>query len=350
MPETVRVVHFLNQFFAGIGGEEQANLPVEVRDGPAGPGRALQAALGSYGEVVATIVSGDNYFIEERPAATKAVLAALHELNPDVVVAGPAFNAGRYGLAAGEVCALATDSAGIPAVTAMYPENPGVLEYDTRVYVVPTDETPARMQQVIAHLARLAVKLGSEGTLGTAEEDGFMPRGIRRPGMRQHSVAKRAVDMLTARMSGRHWVTELPIRMPDGVTPAPPIHGLTQARIGLVTTGGLVPKGNPDRLVRGGANQYLRYSIEGIDSLSAQEWESVHRGFYTAIVNENPNYVLPLHVIRDAQRAGTVESVYPWFLTTSGVGTAVAEARKIGADMAAELKDAGVDGALMVAT
>ncbi len=350
MSETVRVVHFLNQFFAGVGGEEKANLPVEVRSGPAGPGRALQAALAGSGEVVATIISGDNYFTEEKSAAAAAVLTALDELKPDVVVAGPAFNAGRYGLACGEVCLLANDTAGIPAVTAMYHENPGVLEYDTRAYIVPTGETPAQMQQIVDRLAGLAVKLGSGQALGPAEEEGYLPRGIRRPGLRPHSAAKRAVDMLTARMAGREWVTELPIRMPDAITPAAPVADLSNARLGLVTTGGLVPKGNPDGLVRGGSSEYLKYSIEGIDSLSADDWESVHRGFYTALVNENPNYVMPLEAIRQAERSGAVKSVYQWFLTTSGVGTAVAEARKIGAGMAEEFREADVDAALLVAT
>ena len=143
MSQPIKVVHFLNQFFAGVGGEEQANLPVEVRDGAVGPGRALQAALGDSGQVVATIVSGDNYFTEESSASARAVQDALRRFNPDVVVAGPAFNAGRYGLACGEVCVLA-NAEGIPAVTAMYPENPGVLEYETRAYIVPTDESPVR--------------------------------------------------------------------------------------------------------------------------------------------------------------------------------------------------------------
>ena len=349
MSQPIKVVHFLNQFFAGVGGEEQANLPVEVRDGAVGPGRALQAALGDSGQVVATIVSGDNYFTEESASSARAVLDALGRYKPDVVVAGPAFNAGRYGLACGEVCVLA-NAEGIPAVTAMYPENPGVLEYDTRAYIVPTEESPVRMQEIVAHLARLATKLGSGVGLGPAEEEGFLPRGIRRPGLRRHSAATRSVDMLLARMGGSEWVTELPIRMPDAVVPAEPISDLSNARLGLVTTGGLVPRGNPDGLVRGGSTEYLRYSIDGIDSLSAEEWESVHRGFYTAIVNENPNYVMPLNVVRDVEQAGEVASVYPWILTTSGVGTAIAEARKIGAAMADELKSNEVDGALLVAT
>ena len=46
MNRPLRVVHYVNQFFAGIGGEEQAHVGVSVRDGAVGPGRALQQSLG----------------------------------------------------------------------------------------------------------------------------------------------------------------------------------------------------------------------------------------------------------------------------------------------------------------
>ncbi len=52
MDASLRVVHFLNQFFAGLGGEEAANLPVEVRREPVGATRALVAALGGQATVV----------------------------------------------------------------------------------------------------------------------------------------------------------------------------------------------------------------------------------------------------------------------------------------------------------
>ena len=42
----LRVVHFVNQFFGGIGGEQAANVALEVREGPVGPGRLLQELLG----------------------------------------------------------------------------------------------------------------------------------------------------------------------------------------------------------------------------------------------------------------------------------------------------------------
>ena len=36
----MRVVHYLNQFFGGVGGEESAHLALEARDGAVGPGKA----------------------------------------------------------------------------------------------------------------------------------------------------------------------------------------------------------------------------------------------------------------------------------------------------------------------
>jgi glycine reductase len=59
--QPARIVHYVNQFFGGIGGEEKAHTPLEVREGPVGPGRALQQVLGGKGAVVATLICGDDY-------------------------------------------------------------------------------------------------------------------------------------------------------------------------------------------------------------------------------------------------------------------------------------------------
>ena len=99
MSEPLRVAQYLNQFFAGIGGEERADVGVSMRPEPVGPGRALQAALGDAGRVVGTIIGGDNHIAEREEAAVAAIRAKLVTLRPDVVVAGPAFGSGRYGLA-----------------------------------------------------------------------------------------------------------------------------------------------------------------------------------------------------------------------------------------------------------
>ena len=349
MNEKLRVVHFLNQFFGGIGGEEHANTPVQVKEGPVGPGRALQQALGEDGEVVATIVSGDNYFNEEKAKAAATVREALGKWKPDAVVAGPALNAGRYGLACGEVCAIAKEM-GIPAVTGMYPENPGVLQHRREAYIVPTGETPADMPRHIQTMARLTLKMGRGEEPGPANEEGYLSRGLRKAGLRENSGAVRAVDMLSARLHGKPFVTEIPVDIPDRVTPGAPIADLARAKIALITTGALVPKGNPDKMVRGGAREFFRYSVAGLDTMTGERWESVHRGFFTDVVNENPNYILPLNLMRELERRGEIGSIHDTFFSTSGVGTAVAYGKQIGEQIGRELKEAGVQAAIMVAT
>src|SRR3970282_75316 len=93
-----KVVNYVNQFFAGVGGEDKANQPVGTASGPIGSARGLQQQLGAAATVVATIYGGDNFVNEEKDSAFESIDAALKEFNPDVIVAGPAFNAGRYGL------------------------------------------------------------------------------------------------------------------------------------------------------------------------------------------------------------------------------------------------------------
>ena len=41
----IQVVHYINQFFAQIGGEEKADIKPEVREGFVGPGIGLNAII-----------------------------------------------------------------------------------------------------------------------------------------------------------------------------------------------------------------------------------------------------------------------------------------------------------------
>ena len=132
----MRVVHYLNQFFGGLGGEDKADLPPLSRTGSVGPGRMLEQLLGSDSQVVATIICGDNYAAENLPVVASAVTEAVQNAQADLVVAGPCFQAGRYGTAAGQVCAAVQDQLGVPGITAMALENPGVDLYREQVLIV----------------------------------------------------------------------------------------------------------------------------------------------------------------------------------------------------------------------
>ncbi len=62
----VRIVHYLNQFFAGRGREEKADVPVGFLEGPVGPGKCLQAIFGESAEIALTVYCGDEYFALHR--------------------------------------------------------------------------------------------------------------------------------------------------------------------------------------------------------------------------------------------------------------------------------------------
>ena len=115
----IRVVHYVNQFYGQIGGEDKADIAPILKEGFVGPGMQINNLLKDRGEVVATVICGDNYFNENVEEATNTVLEMIGQHKPDILVAGPAFNAGRYGMACGAVCKAVEEEFGIPTLTGM---------------------------------------------------------------------------------------------------------------------------------------------------------------------------------------------------------------------------------------
>ncbi len=155
----MRVVHYLNQFFGGLGGEEHAGTGLEIRDGAVGPGKLLEQLFGSDCQVVMTLVCGDNYAVENQEALTPAVLEKTRAAHADLFVAGPCFMAGRYGMAAGALCAAVQATLNIPVITAMAAENPGADLYREFMYIVDSGDNGAKMREVLTRMAALAQKL-----------------------------------------------------------------------------------------------------------------------------------------------------------------------------------------------
>ena len=94
------------------------------------------------------------------------------------------------------------------------------------------------------------------------------------------------------------------------VDPAPPLADMAHARIALVTTGGVVPRGNPDGLESAYASKWLKYSIAGLDDLQAEQWESIHGGFDTTNVNQDPDRMVPLDGLRALEREGAFGTLH----------------------------------------
>src|SRR4029453_472628 len=206
------------------------------------------------------------------------------------------------------------------------------------------------MQAALEAWSPLARGLGRGEALGLAEADGYMPRGARRVHDRGRPGYQRALDMLLDKLQGRPYRSEVPYAAPERGAPAAPIPDLARARIAMVTTGGLVRKGNPDRQVSANAVRYHRHTVSELESLSPKEREAYHARYFNQLVNSNPNYILPLSFLRDLERQGKVGRVHEHIYALPGVSTPVAVAAGHGRNIATDLKAAGVDGALLVAT
>ncbi len=350
MEGRIKAVHYLNQFFGQIGGEDRADTEPLAKPGPIGPGVLFQQLFGSEVEIIGTVICGDNHFGEHIEEATKAVLSLIEGFAPDLVLAGPAFNAGRYGMACGAVCNGAVHGLKIPAVTGMFQENPAVEIYRKSVYIVETQATTLGMKAAAENMVRLALKLARGEPPGTPVEDGYLARGIRRNAFAAETGAVRALNMLLKKLRGEPFVTEYPLPAFDRVAPLPPLERLDQATIALVTSGGIVPRGNPDHIESSSASKYGRYDISGIPALSSQSHETAHGGYDPTYANEDPHRVLPLDVMKDLEREGVIGRLYPYYYATVGNGTAVASAREFAREIAKDLVRDGVQAVILSST
>lgn len=341
----MKIVHYVNQFFAGIGGEDQATIGPATKQGAVGPGRKLDSMLGDDHQIVATVYCGDDYAASEA-AAPEQILELIRAADAEMVIAGPAFTSGRYGIACGRVAAAA-HKAGLAALAAMHPENPGVAEA-APAPVVATGKTAREMKATLDNLSAAANKLAAGEELGP--DDGLVGGGARTNRLADRNAATRAVELALKRLGGDREATEIPRPDFSVVAPAAPIEDASRALIALLTEGGLVPAGNPERLESARATKWLRYPLEGIDRLAEGEYVSIHGGFATVIANANPHRILPLDVAREMQSEGSIGNIYSEYFVTTGNGTTVSDGARYGVEWAAELLKQGVQAAILTST
>lgn len=346
----IRVVQYINQFFAQIGGEEKADIPAELREGPVGPGLAFNAAWGDEAEVVATIICGDSYFNENLEKAQAEVLEMVKSQNPDLFIAGPAFNAGRYGVACGTIAKAVQDNLNIPVLTGMYVENPGADMFKKDVYIVATKNSAAGMRDAVKTMAPFALKLARHEEIGASCVEGYMPNGVRVNLFEKERGSARAVKMLIAKLNGKPFTTEFPMPSFDRVAPNPAVKDMAHATVALCTSGGIVPLGNPDHIESSSASHYGEYDIEGVMDLDAAHWATAHGGYDPVYANEDPDRVLPVDILREMEKEGRIGKLHNKFYTTVGNGTAVASSKAFAAEYAQKLKADGVDCVIMTST
>lgn len=342
----MKMVHYINQFFAQIGGEEKADHPFEVMEAVVGPGILIKSMLSESDEIAATIVCGDNYAIDHQEEISSNIAECLKKYKADVLIAGPAFNAGRYGMACGIACQAAYQS-GIHAVSGMYEENPGLELYRKYGFIFPTDNNARGMKRALEKMIPFAQKLGRQEPVIDQEANGYFQRGLRKNVWMEQVGAKRAVDMALAKVHGMPFKTELPMPVFSRVAASAPIKDLSRAKIALLTTCGAVPIGNPDHIEAHAATKWKIYHMDDFGGADLQQVEIAHGGYTPVFGNGNGNRVFPVDAMVEIERQGIIGSFDQNLYVTVGNSMPVSRAAQFGEEIAKSLKGSGVEGAIL---
>lgn len=350
MAQKRKVVHYINQFFAGMGGEDTASVGISVREEAVGPGLALQKALGDDYEIAATIICGDNTIAEQTDEILEEFGKIIRKYDPALFVAGPGFNAGRYGIGCGASVAYVTEKLKIPAVTGLYAENPGTDLYKDRGYILQTKNNAASMRKFIPVLADFAKRLVNGEHIGDGKKEGFHGSGKAPEIDYKVPASKRGIDMLLKKYFGADFSTEVIMPNHEEI-PLPVLHRpLSECTVAFVTDGGLVPKGNPDNMVPTNSKEFNRYSIGKGERLSADDYEVSHQGYNNAFVLADPNRLVPVDAALALKKKGIIGNLLDYYYTTAGVMTPMEKGKQFGSDIAKDLHDHNVDAVVLTST
>jgi glycine reductase len=312
--------------------------------------------------VKATIICGDNYFSKKPETAAEEGLKLIAPLQPDLFFAGPAFAAGRYGIACGAMCKAVGEKLGIRAITGMYDENPGIDLYRKYAFICKTGNSALNMAESISKMTGLAFRLlsgekdmylVSRENLPRPDEYSYFPRVILRNEYTDKSAAKRSVDKLLAKLRAEPFESEVMLPKFEKIEPPPPVKDLRACEVILISDGGLVPKGNPDGLSGRGNLRWTKYEIEIFlpEKFNSSNYEIAHTGYFPVQVLEDPNRLVPVDAMRECVKEGRVGKLHPTFFSTSGNATVSRRCAEMGEEMGEEIrKRGGIDAVILTST
>jgi glycine reductase len=250
----------------------------------------------------------------------------------------------------GALCSAVQSELAIPVVTAMAGENPGADLYREALYIIDSGPSSAKMRDVLVKMAELAKKLVAREEIGLPGEEGYLRRGLIRDEFVEQTAAKRLVDMVMAKVTGGPFESEMVPTSFEPIPMPPAVKDLSKARVMLITDGGLVPKGNPDRIEGSAATRWGAYSIEGLDDLKGDDYEISHGGYDPRFVQEDPDRLVPLDAMREMEREGKIGKLHNEFLSTSGLANPLSNTRRIGREMTEKVKKEGIDAVILTST
>jgi glycine reductase len=206
------------------------------------------------------------------------------------------------------------------------------------------------MRDIVATMAKLGKKLVARQPVGLPAEEGYISRGLLRDQLGDKTAATRMIDMLIAKMDGEKFDSEM---LPNAFAPVPMparIKDMSKAKLMVITDGGLVPKGNPDKIEGTAATRWGAYNIAGSDELRSEDYEVSHGGYDTRFVQDDPDRLVPLDALRELEKSGVIGKLHEEFLSTCGRSNPLSNTRRLGREMVEKIKRDGVDAVILTST
>ncbi|WP_235186332.1 MULTISPECIES: GrdB-related putative oxidoreductase [Enterococcus] len=127
----------LNHLTAGLGSDENAQLPPGGKKTALGPGRRTLNTLfhGHDTEIIATLYCGAQYYLAHQEEVNKKIIGFAKKIVADAVLCGPAMHYANFGMMAAQL-SLVFGVQGIPSVVAMSEENPAFGRYAKEINII----------------------------------------------------------------------------------------------------------------------------------------------------------------------------------------------------------------------
>lgn len=155
------------------------------------------------------------------------------------------------------------------------------------------------------------------------------------------------IDMLLAKYNKKSYNSEVRMVVPP-VRKLPKLScALADATILLITDGGIVPEGNPDKIPSSSSNIYGIYPIEKIFSDVPSNFEIVHQGYDNSYVLQDPNRLLPVDALDVLISQHKIGNYYNEFISTSGVMTSKEQCQILGHRIAKYVSKLPIQGVLI---
>ena len=280
----------------------------ELREGAVGPGTGFQRRLravrlrSSPLSSAATPTSTRTLRRKPRP---RSLIGSRSNPMPDLFIAGPAFNAGRYGYGLRHhlrrPSRMSWASPCSPVCTRRTP-------VPTCQGQGPTSSPPQTAPPACVRLPPRWLKLAHEADARARRsalpaEEGYIPNGIRMNFFEKERGSKRAVEMLLKKLADKPFTTEYPMPAFDRVAPNPAVKDLSKASHRAVSPpAASCPRATPIISSPPPLPTTASTDIEGVENLTPDTYETAHGGYDPVYANEDPDRVLPVDVMREFEK------------------------------------------------